>query len=198
MGEIELTWENSQIQDETLTESEIKAAESAGTLPAGVYLAEVVESKPVQKEFKEYSPFAANLKFKVIRAILVNGHKPEGDAGELLEGKNFYDDIVLAHPREKDGMKNRRILAAKRLGLIPATSTGAAIVPAVAWQKDVIGKQAIVTFIHEAYTDKNGNAKVSPKVAFDGYEHVSAIATKYVGAGASAAAVAASADTADI
>lgn len=193
----ELTWEQAGIEDETVTEKDIKAAEGMGMLPPGKYLCEVIESKPRQKDFNDYSCIAAGLKMEVVKALQINGRPPEGDAAEALEGKFIFDDINLASPKEKDGMRNRRILIAKRLGLIPMNANGSVVVHAGVWRKEVIGKQAIVTYIHESYTDKKTQAtKISGKVAFDGYEHISAI-EKYSGHVVGTGAVSIE-DTADI
>ena len=73
---------------------------------------------------------------------------------------------MLEHPEEKDGMRKRRILIAKRFGLI----TGDQAITKQMWQKDIIGRQIIVTTELQTWKDKFDVEKSAVKVAFSGYE----------------------------
>ena len=163
-----LNWDDEGIDvDEDVTEEDIKAAESMGKVPAGKYFCECVDSQPIQKDFANYSCIAANLRWEIQRVLELNGVPVQGDEGEAYEGRAIFDDVALYSPSEKDGMRKRRILIAKRTGLIGGSEDK---ITKAMWQTGIIGKKAVINFIEESYSDKAGIAKKSRKVAFDGYE----------------------------
>jgi hypothetical protein len=170
-----LDWRTLDLPTESFTEEDIAAAESAGTLPVGKYLAEVVATKPVQKDFNAYSCFAVNTKMEVVRPVEIDGEAVAEGERKDLEGRFIFDDIILPHHGEKKGFRNRRLLAAKRLGLIMSTSDQ--LQPSI-WFVDIIGKRAIVTLERESWEDQNGNQKSRVKVAFDGYDYANGTADK--------------------
>lgn len=164
-----LSWDDPSIDvSENVTEQEAKAAEFSGRPPVGRYLCVCVDSRPRQNDMTNYSCIAANLKWEIERVLEIEGKQAEGDQGEEWVGKFIYDDVNLHSPLEKEGMRSRRILIAKRIGLIPPT--GGQLTTKM-WGKDVIGKRAIINFIEDSYTDKAGVAKKIRKVAFDGYDY---------------------------
>lgn len=166
-----LTWGEVNIANEQVTEQDIKEAESSGFAGPGKYLVTVVESNPREAKLKEYTCIAANLKMKIVEVLKMGAdmHDPQPGEGDDLEGKFIFDDVLLQHPKEKDGMRKRRILIARRFGLIK--DTGAEITPQM-WSKDILERDIIVTVEQQSYKDKQGNPKTSNKVAFDGYEPV--------------------------
>ena len=170
-----LSWEDlddSSI-DEEVTDADLKAAESLGRVPVGKYLCECISSEPRQKDFKNYSCLAANLRWNILKVIELDGQPVKGDAGEIFEGRSIFDDINLYSPAEKDGMRNRRILVAKRTGLI---GSSAEKITKKMWQVDIIGKKTIITYINDPWFDeKTKTTKPSFKVAFDGYDDLQGI-----------------------
>lgn len=154
--------------DENVSEDDVKQAESMGKVPVGKYLCECVGSVPKQKDFKDYSCIAAGLRWEILKVLELNGVAVVGDEGEALEGRAIFDDVALYSGSEKDGMRNRRILIAKRTGLIGGSMDK---ITKEMWSKDIIGKKAILNYIEEEYTPKGKTVPVKVrKVAFDGYE----------------------------
>ena len=170
-----IDWKMLELPTENFTEEDIVIAESAGALPIGKYLAEVVATKPVQKDFNAYSCYACNLKMEVVTPLEIDGEAIAKGEREDLQGRFIFDDIILPHDGEKKGFRNRRLLAAKRLGLIMSTSEQ--LQPSM-WFEDIIGKRAIVTLERESWEDQNGNQKSRVKVAFDGYDYANGTAAK--------------------
>ena len=166
-----LTWDEVQVANEAITEKDIKDAESTGFAGPGKYLVTVVESTPREAKLKDYTCVAANLKMKIMEVIKLGAdmHDPQAGEGDKLEGTHIFDDVLLQHPKEKDGMRKRRILIARRFNLIG--DSAAEMTPKM-WAKDILERDIIVTVEEQKYTDKNGNPKTSNKVAFDGYEPV--------------------------
>ena len=154
--------------DEEVTAEDVKAAESMGRVSVGKYFCECIGSIPKQKDFKEYSCLSANLRWNILKVIELDGQPVIGDAGEVLEGRSIFDDVNLYSPSEKDGMRNRRILVAKRTGLISDASQK---ITKKMWQVDILGKKAVINYIEDSWFDeRTKTTKTSRKVAFDGYE----------------------------
>ena len=164
----ELSWDDEGIDiDENVSEEDIKDAEAMGKVSVGRYLCKCVASEPRQKDFANYSCIAANLRWEILKVLELNGVAVQGDEGEAYEGRAIFDDVALYSPSEKDGMRKRRILVAKRCGLIGGSEDK---ITKAMWQTGIIGKKAIINYIDDPYIDKHGNPKTSRKVAFDGYE----------------------------
>jgi len=172
-----LSWDDEGIDiDENVSEEDIKAAEAMGKVPVGRYLCQCVASEPIQQDFKEYSCIAASLRFEILKVLELNGVAVQGDEGEAYEGRSIFDPVNMAPTaeghigKEKDGMRKRRILIEKRLGLVPA---GGGKVTKQMWATGVIGKRAIINNIKDSnwIDKKTGETKEGKiKVAFDGYE----------------------------
>ena len=168
-----LSWNDEGINiDEDVTEEDQKAAEAMGRVVVGRYLCKCVASEPRQKDFTEYSCIAANLKLEIEKVLEMNGVAVKKDEGEAYEGRAIFDDVALYSPKEKDGMRKRRILIAKRMGLIGGSDDK---ITKAMWSTGIIGKRAIINYIEEEYVDKNKITKKSRKVAFDGYDDCSGI-----------------------
>ena len=164
-----LSWDDDGIDiDEEVSEEDIKEAESMGKVAVGRYFCECVGSEPKQKDFANYSCIAANLRWEIQKVLELNGVAVQGDEGETYEGRAIFDDVALYSGMEKDGMRKRRILIAKRVGLI-GESGGKTIKKM--WSTDIIGKKAIINYIDDPwYNEKTKVTKMIRKVAFDGYE----------------------------
>lgn len=169
MVESTLNWDDDDIDiDEEVSEEDIKEAESMGKVAVGRYFCECVGSEPKQKDFTNYSCIAANLRWEIQKVLEINGVAIQGDEGEAYEGRAIFDDVALYSDLEKDGMRKRRILIAKRVGLISGSSDK---ITKEMWKIGIIGKKAIINYIEEEYMPKDGTVmKKSRKVAFDGYE----------------------------
>jgi hypothetical protein len=165
--------------NENLGESDIAEAESMGRPEVGKYICTCVGSVPRQKDFKEYSCIAANLKWRIDQPVELRGVPVKADEGDTFIGRFIFDEVALPAPQEKQGMKNRRVMIAKRTGLI--SETGGALT-AQHWATGIIGKRALINFIEEEYAEKKkdpmtgqfietGAMKKSRKVAFDGYDY---------------------------
>ncbi len=169
MVESNLSWDDDDIDiDEEVSEEDIKEAESMGKVAVGRYFCECVGSEPKQKDFANYSCIAVNLRWEIQKVLELNGKVVKGDEGEAYEGRAIFDDVALYSGMEKDGMRKRRILIAKRVGLIGGSSDK---ITKEMWKTGIIGKKAIINYIEEEYMPKDGTVmKKSRKVAFDGYE----------------------------
>lgn len=169
-----LSWDDDLDVDEEVSEEDVKTAESMGKVPVGRYLCECVGSVPKQKDFRDYSCIAAALRWNILKVLELDGVAITGDEGETYEGRTIFDDVALYSGAEKDGMRNRRILIAKRCGLI-GNGISDKITKGM-WQKDIIGKKVIINYIEESYTPANSTVeKKVRKVAFDGYESADGI-----------------------
>lgn len=154
--------------DEEITEQDVKQAEAGERPPVGKYLCVCKSATYHQKDFKDYSCIAARLGWEIHEALEVEGVTVENPEDfEHLEGRPIFDEVAMYHPQEKDGMKKRRVLIAKKIGLIP--STGGKITPQT-FKVDIIGKWAIVQIVEEEYPDKAGIKKSIRKIPFAGYE----------------------------
>ncbi len=172
--ETNLSWDDDLDVDEEVSEEDVKTAESMGKVPVGKYLCECVGSSPKQIDFKNYSCIAAALRWNILKVLELDSVVVTGDGGEAYEGRTIFDDIALYSGSEKDGMRNRRILVAKRCGLIGNGMSDK--ITKKMWQKDVIGKKVIINYIEEGYTPKGSTVeKKIRKVAFDGYESADGI-----------------------
>lgn len=177
-----LSWDDPQIDPtENITEEDVKGAEQLGArIPVGKYLCTCIESAPKQLDFKEYSCIGANLKFRIDKTLELGVKEDKkwtfnpvnDDKGEDYEGMFIYDDVAMASPKEKDGMKKRRVLIAERIGLISDTTSQ---ITKKMWAGDIVGKQAVITMEENTYTDKNGNEKFSVRVGFSGYDYADAV-----------------------
>ena len=164
----DLTWDDDIAADEDVSESEIKEAEAMGKVAIGKYLCRCAGSEPRQKDFSNYSCIAANLKWEIEKALEINGVAVQGDEGDVYVGRSIFDDVALYSASEKDGMRKRRILVAKRVGLIGGSDD---TITKAMWKTGIIDKRAIINYIEEEYMPKGGTVmKRSRKVAFDGYE----------------------------
>lgn len=171
--ETNLSWDDDLDVDEEVSEEDVKTAESMGKVPVGKYLCECVGSIPKQKDFRDYSCIAAALRWNILKVLKLNDVAVTGDEGEAYEGRMIFDDVALYSGAEKDGMRNRRILIAKRCGLISGMDSR---ITKSMWQKDIIGKKVIINYIEESYTPANSTVeKKIRKVAFDGYESTDGI-----------------------
>jgi len=165
-----MAWDDVDVEDEEITEADVNNAESMGKLPPMKFLGTCESSNPREAKLKEYTCIEANLKWRVDEVLELPVGTPASDEDkDRLEGRFVFDGILLGHPNEKDGMRNRRILVAKRCGLIGNTSDK---IPKKAWSDLIVGALAIITTEKQEYTDKNGDKKTTVKVKFDGYESV--------------------------
>lgn len=154
---------------ESVSEDDIKNAENGGRPGIGLYLCACEKTTPKQVNPDDKPSYlVAGLGWKIERVIELNGVKVEDGEGETLEGKYIWDDIALPHASESDGARSRRILVAKRCGLINDTSRS---LPPDAWSNLIIGKRALIRLTERAYTDKAGNPKTIASVPFDGYDY---------------------------
>jgi len=169
MAESTLSWDDESIDvDEEVSEQDVKDAEAMGKVPVGKYLCECFDSQPRQHDFNDYSCVQANLRWEILKVLELNGVAVKGDEGEAYEGRTIFDAISLYSPSEKDGMRKRRILVAKRCGLIGGSEDK---ITKAMWKTGIIGKRAILNYIEEGYIPKGSTVeKKVRKIAFDGYE----------------------------
>ena len=179
--------------DETVTEADQAASDDiSNKTMVGWALCTIVECTAFENAMKNYTCNAANMKFRIDSLIKLEQSIID-DKGQLVKrngeviqkimdipadklvamnalyaGRFVFDIINLQHPLEKDGMKNRRLFAAKRMGLITPTST---VIPAMAWA-GAAGKQVVVKTGWNSWTDKiTGEIKKNVKVDWDGYDY---------------------------
>lgn len=167
----ELNWDFVD-SEENITKEDIDNAESMGKAPVGKYLCTVESSKPKKRNPDDApSYFVAGLKHRIDRVIEINGRAATEEDQDRWTGKFIFDDVSLPREDEPEALKNRRIMIAKRAGIISNTSTR---IPKNAWRELIIGKQFLIDHIDQ--TDKK-TGKVYRQVAFDGY-HVPEDAVK--------------------
>ena len=166
MGEA-LVWGEVEIGDEAITEEDIQAAENNGRLPAMKFLGTCESSIPSEARMNDYTGYQAGLKWVIDEVIECPVGTPASDEDkDQYVGRFQYDNILLGHPDEADWAKNRRILIAKRCGLI----SGNEKIPGNAWSELIVGTQAIITT--EAKPSKKDPTKTYVNVTFDGYEAI--------------------------
>jgi hypothetical protein len=155
---------------ENITEDDMRNAESGGRPDVGLYLCSCEKSTLKQVNPDDGPSYlVVGLGWKIERVIELRGAKVEGSEGEHLEGRYIWDDINLPRADESDGARNRRILVAKRVGLINDTSSK---IPQDAWSNLIIGKRALVRVAERTYT-KGKETKTITAVPFDGYDYAS-------------------------
>ena len=165
-----LSWDEVEDQIETITDTDVADAESMGKLPVGKFLCTCIESIPVQRNFNSYSCIAANLKFSIDKVLEINEQSVKPDEFEHLEGRFIWDSVNLYHPDEKDGMRKRRILIAKRFDLI---GNGGNNVSNEMWANGTLNRQVILETELNKWTDeKTGAIRSNTRVKFNGYEAV--------------------------
>lgn len=158
---------------ETVSEDDIKNAENGGRPGVGLYLCVCEKSSPKQVNPDDKPSYlAVGLGWKIERTIELNGVKVTGDEGEAMEGRFIWDDISLPSAGEADGVRSRRILVAKRCGII---KDGSNKIPSDAWSNLIIGKRALIRLAERSYKDKNGNDRTIVAVPFDGYDYASKV-----------------------
>lgn len=162
-----LLWDDVDVNDEEITEDDIANAESNGKLPPMKFLGTCESSTPSEAKMPDYTGYQAGLKWQVDEVLECPvGTPATSEIKDQYEGRFQFDNILLGHPQEADWAKNRRILVAKRCGLI----SGNEKIPRNAWSDLIIGAQAIITT--EEKPDKKDSTKKYVNVAFDGYESV--------------------------
>jgi hypothetical protein len=185
------SWDTVDV-DETITATDHAVSNNLDIqTPVGVFLVEIIESTPIEKAFKVYSCMAAKLKMKIMDVVKVeqplidstgkqisrNGELvqkiqdvPAGKKAEvnaLYAGRFVFDEINLAHPKEKDAMRNRRLFVAKKIGIITERSLA---LTTLMWA-GAVGRQVLVTTEWNSWKDKDTEElKKKVKVAWAGYD----------------------------
>jgi len=165
-----LNWDDPQIGgDESFTEDDMKDAESMGKVPVGKYLCVCVESVPREINFRQYATIAAGLKWQIERVIELDNEPVKGDAGDVYIGRFLYDDVAFYHPQEKDGFRKRRLLIARRVGLVKEGETE---ITKQMWAHDIVGKRAVLSQVTNTY---KGEKRL--QIGFSGYESPESVET---------------------
>lgn len=167
----ELNWDLVD-SEENITKEDIDNAEAMGKPAVGKYLCTVENSKPKKRNPDDAPSYhVAGLKHRIDRVVEINGKAAtEGDQ-DKWSGKFIFDDVSLPRQDEPEALKNRRVMIAKRAGIISSTSTQ---IPKNAWSELIVGKQFLIDYIDQV--DKK-TGKSYRQVAFDGY-HVPEDAVK--------------------
>lgn len=131
--------------------------ETGGLVSEGKHLATIRKIGGYLHNFSTYTGPRAKVQFQI---------KEGPDKGKVL-----YDDITLPDPREADGSRNRRILIASRMGLIPR---GSKETHQVNW-KVLEGRDVLITVEHSD-PNKDTKRRVFANVAFAGWEDPAAAA----------------------
>ena len=157
---------------EEVDEKAVEDCEKGSGLPWGKHIVRVIDCAPKEVNLTAYTCTAANLKMEIEKTLEIEGAVVAEEDQDKYEGRLIFDDILLFHEDEKDGMKNRRLLVLKRLGLIP--KEGGKITKKT-WAEDIFEKRFVVITEENRYTSKKTNKEVvNTKVAFAGYETVDA------------------------
>lgn len=191
MAETQVTpWDEINV-DEAISETEQKASENLSVqTPVGRFLCTIVECNAVEKNFKLYSCYAANLKMRIDQVLkieqpIMDGDKPLKRNGEavlkvqdipaskidginaLYAGRFIIDDVNLFNPMEKEAMKNRRLFVAKKIGLIKGNDTA---LKTSAWP-GAVGLRVIVETEWNSWKDKDtAEVKKNVRVGWSGYD----------------------------
>lgn len=198
-NETNIDWDAVDI-DEEVSEQDQKTSNSLdNSSPVGKFLCEIIESNARENAMKEYTCYAANLKFSIKSAlelempifddkgapIMRNGEPVKKvralndaeaeEANAEFQGRLLFDDVNLAHPKEKPGMKKRRLFVAKQIGLISMDSVK---LTSKMWA-NAAGKYVVIITGWNRWTPKSSQADPNPeprknvKVKYDGYEAAS-------------------------
>lgn len=168
MSKDKLEWGQIQVEGDKISPQDIVEAERSGSLPPGKYLCRCESSTPARRDYDKYSCYSANLKWIVEEVKEIEGQEPSPEEAAALENRFIFDSVNLSHPEEKAVWRRRRILIAKRTGMISDTSQE---IPVDMWTHEIIGKRAILTLKLETWKDKEGKDKSRMAVAFDGYDY---------------------------
>jgi hypothetical protein len=191
-------WDQVDVE-ETVSETDIKQSDNLGSgTPVGKFLCTLEDITCQENAMKEYTCLAANMKLRIDRVIeleqpviddktgkpIERGRivvmkkmpvKPEkqAEANMLYGGQYLYDMVNLAHAKEKQGMKNRRVFVARRLNIITEqefVGNKAIVIPTKAWPA-AKGRQVVVETEWNRWKDKlTGEDRQNVKVKFDGYD----------------------------
>ena len=140
-------WDDVFVNEE-ITEADQKAAENiSNSTPVGKFLCTIVDSIAKENAMSAYTCIAANWKMRIDSVLEIEqpvfgdkGQPVKRDGQQLMKvlpvtdeakknadalnvGRFIFDDINLAHAKEKDAMKKRRIYIAKKAGLITSESS---------------------------------------------------------------------------
>ena len=152
-------WDDIVVEPEDVTEEEAKEIETGNeSVPPGIFMCTVVDSKPKQIDYKKYSTLGCTLVFQVDKVLELEGEAVTAEKAEAIEGRKIYDDVAFAPAGvvEPDWAKNRRKMIALRLGLIVP---GEKLYKS-AWQEDVIGKPAKIKVLPgDEYQAKGENGQ---------------------------------------
>ena len=122
--------------------------ETGGLASEGQHLAYIKKIGGYIHNFKDYTGPRAKVMFQI---------KEGKDKGKVV-----YDDIGLPNVKEADGSRNRRLLIASRMGLIPK---GTKETKQVNW-KILEGRDVLITVEHNTAT----NGKTYANITFDGWQ----------------------------
>lgn len=186
-----LAWDEVNV-DESITEEEQKQSEDISVeTPVGKFICTVVACDAVENAMKDYTCIAAKLKLRIDdvleieqpvkdakgNPVKVNGVvllkrlpiSPEQKTGvnALYVGRFLFDQVNLAHPKEKEAMKNRRLFVAKKIGIIsPQTNA----LTGRHWAESP-GCQVVVTTEWNCWKDKiTEELKKNVRVGWAGYD----------------------------
>lgn len=173
---------------ETVSEQDQQASDSLSFDNfIGQALCTCVASNPVEKNFKNYSCFAASLQWRIDKVIeceqplfnedgklvkkdgvVVQKVQPAKDDkfDTFFSGRLIFDEIPLYHPEEKEFFKKRRLFILKKAGVLNQSDSQVT----TKHFQDIVGKQVLVRTERNKYTDKMGNEKENVRVMVDGYD----------------------------
>jgi hypothetical protein len=164
-------WDDVNLPDENVSDEDYGNAESSSDLPPGRYLAECIETRPIERQDNEgkYTYLAVSFKWQIIKSLEIRGTPVPENEQDLHEGAKIFDEVRLEHRLEKDGMKKRRHFVAKRLGLLTDTKK---TISKSEWATVPVGKQMILSVEDQSYTKAGSTTPtvIHGKVKFAGYE----------------------------
>ena len=191
MSETQVTpWDEINV-DETVSETDQAASEDISqAIPVGKFVCSIIECDAVEKVFKNYSCYAANLKMKiedvlsveqplkdekgniikrngeVVMKVIDVGPEQKEKINALYNGRLIFDSIFLYDKREKDSVRNRRHFVAKKIGIMSPTSSS---LSTSAWP-NTVGRKVTVSTERRTWKDDDNITKNTVKVAWGGYE----------------------------
>ncbi len=192
----ELAWDEVDV-DETITETDQATSENLVTeTPVGRFVCDIEACTAQENNMKAYSCIAANLKMKIVDVLTIeqpviddkgNPVKRNGDqlykkmevavdqkAGinTLYAGRFLFDLVNMHNPKEKEGMKKRRLFVAKKIGIISPQANN---LSARDWA-GAPGRRVVVETEWNSWKDKDTDEiRKNVKVAWGGYDYAPAI-----------------------
>lgn len=193
-----LSWDEVDVTEEITETDQTTSNDLSTQTPVGKFVCTIIGCDAREKTLKAYTCIAANLRMRIDKVLQIEQkifdkqNEPIKRNGEIVRkiqdvpaekvdsvnalfvGQLIFDEINLFHPKEKAGMKKRRLFVAKKVGIMTPQATE---LKTSAWP-GAVNRQIIVQTEWNHWEDKTtGEPKKNVKVAWSGYETAPGIGT---------------------